>query len=555
MSKTGKRALLLLALALAAIVAFIVISESNSRRREEAYRQAQALYQEGKFEQAAAIYTELKDEAWLRNCEQGIAERDARALYDAGKPEEALSLLRERAPGSPLRAALAEERAAALMDAGNYGEALAVLRRDAPESASLPLCEQMAEQTGEEQTFRTLAARGNWDEAGESLSKIETMNAETQRLSKQALEALRLIVTGDFGRWCVAEGLARPGGDAYVLGTLAEVMAAHGHYSNALGDYKAAGDEEGMRSMLAAMKDKGSRGRALFMAYEALGDEEGMRSEAEWMLSSGEYARAYEAYETLKDEDGKRAVIGAQAAAGQIVQALKNLIAVGDYEQASALLDRIPAEGSLISGTGPGIVCADELSSLLEQSDGPAAALASGLVGTVVAECRGQIAKGLRCVPYYALCEVKSRAESLWTDEMEALRAGCPQEFPAASGILRESWAAKAEAGGGQAAITVHNGKKAAVLHLRQMKTPDPLSDISIPTENFISVFIRPNDIWTFRVPAGYYSASVTMGDEWFGDRENFGLRVSSSDVRIGVNPYKPQQGQRLEGSYSLTLK
>ena len=555
MSKAGKRTLLVSALVLAAIIAFIVINETNSRRREETYRQAYALYQKEEYEQAAVIYAELKDEAWLRNCDRGIAERDARALYDAGKPEEALALLRERAADSSLRAALAEQYAAALIDAKNYGEALAVLQNDAPESSTLPFCELMLAQIEEEQTFQAKAAEGAWDEASIILDKIEAMNGETKRLTDKALEMLRMILTGEFGRWCVAEGLARPTGNEYVLRTLAAVMAANGYYGNAIEDYKAIGDEDGIRSVLAALQAKDKRGQALFMAYEALDDREGMRSEAEWMLASSDYSRAYEAYETLKDEDGKRAVIDAQAAAGQTVQALRKLIGLGDYEQAGTLLDRMPTDTSLLSGTGSGLACDDELSALMECGSDEAAALASKLVDRVVEECRALIGEGKRCVPYYALCEVKSRAKALWTDDMESLRASCPQEFPGTSGILRKSWTAKAEAAKGEASITVHNGKKAAILHLSQLTDPDPFDESGTPTGNSISVFIRPNDRCTFRIPGGYYSAYVKMGDEWFGDQEGFGLRFSSSDVRIGTNPYKPQQGQRLEGSYSLTLK
>lgn len=559
MSKSVKVFLAVCALLIAGAVALIVVSQARARQRQETYSNAYALYKKGQYEEAAELYAKLKDETWIEKCDLGIAERDAQALYEAGKPDEALALLRERAPEGELRAKLAEDYAAALIESEDYEAALAVLESDAPGSETIARCERVLAQIDAEQAFREQAVAGHWHEANESLEQIEAMNGETGRLTGNELKAMGYVAEGDYGSWCVADGLIGSTGSEYVRRTITEVLAANGHYSNAISNYKELGDEDGIRATLEAMKASGDRGTGMFMAYEALGDTDGMRQEAEWMLSSGEYGRAYDAYETLGDEDGKRAVIDAQAAAGQIVEALGRLIEIEDYEQADALLDRFPAEGSLLSdsGSGSGFACGDALDALLQRGDDAALALAARMVDKLAEECRAAIAQEKRCVPYYALGEVKARAESLWTDELEALQSDCPQPFPEASGILKQSWTAKSgDDGGGTASITVHNGKKAAILRLNQVTKTDFVTSIpSTPTGNYIAVYIRPNDRYTFELPGGYYDAYVMTGNEWFGEREGFGYRCASADVSIGYNPYNPQQGQRLEGSYSLSLE
>lgn len=542
MSRGGKIALFALAIMLAAIIALVAVNESRSRRRQQAYADAKALYVAGQFEQAAELYAELNDEAWLRNCDRGIAERDAQALYDGGEPDEALSLLRERAPESALRAELAEAYAAALIEADNCAEALAVLQGDAPESENVARCERILAQIEEEQAFQKSVTESAWEAAAASLDRIEAMNGETGRLTGKALEIMRYIAKGDYGSWCVADGLLSSSNDGSVRRIMAQLWAANGYYDKAFAEYEALGDEDGMRAMLDAMTEKGDHGMSLFNAYRALGDGDGMRSEAERMLADGDYERAYEAYETLEDEAGKRKVIDAQAAAGGIARALNKLISLGDYEQAGALLDRVPAEGSLLSGRA--LACKDRLAALLESGDEAATALASRLADKVVEECRALFDAGKRVDPYYALEALRQCAGALWTEDWEALMDGCLEPMPEESFVIRDH-SAQARPGddGGTATITVYNesgGPRIICLFQDQ--------------DHNIYVYVR-SGMYSFTVRAGEYSASVWRGEHWFGDREGFGPDYTSTDVVVVDGTTGFTQGDYLKGSYSLTLE
>ena len=546
MSKTGKIAIAALAAVLAAMIAFAVISENRNRQREKAYSEAYALYQAGQYEEAAGIYQKLGDEAWLAKCDAGIAERDARALYDEGKPDEALALLRERAPEGELRAALAGEYAGALIEAEDYEAALTVLRADAPQSEAIARCEGFAAQLAEEQAFHALAVEGAWDEANASLEKIEALNAETGRLTNGELEAMRHIARGEYGGWVQAYHFA--GSNEALLKTVADVLAANGYYSDAASHYRDLGDEEGVRAMLSAMEARGEHGIGMFRAYEALGDEAGMRAEAGYMLTSGDYSRAYEAYGALDDAEGKQAVIDAEAAAGRLGQALDRVVEAGDYEQAEALLARVPEEGSLLSertDIDP-LVCADALSKLVERGDDASLALASGIVDEVAGECRASIARQERYVPYKALGEVRERAPALWTDELEALWDSCVEPMPEESFVVRDH-GARAQPGdpGGTATITVYNESHAGLI-VCLLSKPD--------FSTSIFVYVAPG-MYEFTVKAGEYDASVWKGDAWFGDNEGFGPDYRSTGVKVVNGLTGIAESDRLEGGYSLTVK
>ena len=531
-----------------AVAALIVVRQVRSRQRREAYSEAYALYQDGQYEQAAGIYAKLQDEAWLKNCDRGIAERDARALYDEGKPEEALALLRERAPESELRAALAEEYAAALIEAKDYEAALAALQVDAPESETVGRCERFTAQIAEEQAFRALAVEGAWDEANASLEKIVALNDETGRLTDRELEAMRYIAMGNYGSWVQAYVFA--GSNEDIRRTVTAVLAANGFYSDAAVHYGELGDADGVREMLAAMDAKGEHGSGMFRAYQILGDADGMRAEAEWMLASGQYDRAYEAYEALEDADGKRAVIDAETAAGKLAEALNKLVQIEDYEQADALLARVPEEGSLLAeSAGEGaLACESALSTLMERGGDAALALASRIVDKVTEECRASIAQEKRCVPYYALGEVQTCAQALWTDELEALRNSCVEPMPEESFVLRDN-NAQARPGdpGDTATITIYNESRAGLIFCL-------ISKFDSDASRSIFVYSSPG-MYTFTVRAGSYNGSVWKGDFWFGSKEGFGPNYRSTEIRVVDSLTGITQDNYLKGSYSITVK
>ena len=549
MSKTGKIALTVLALVVAVIVAIVVVNTSKARQRERDYAEAKALYDEEQYEQASEIYAKLRDDAWLTRCSIGIAERDAQALFDAGQPDEALALLRQDAPESELRTSLAEEYAATLIGTGDYEAALAILQVDAPESENILNCERIITQIAEEETFKKSALASAWDDANASLEKIKALNAETKRLTDKELEAMRSIAEGNYSGWHVASswGLLDSSDNAGLRRVTAELFAANGYYSDAFKVYQALGDENGMRAMLAAMVDADEHGMSTFEAYRTLDDENGMRSEAAWLLDKGKYTDAYKAYETLGDEDGKRAVIEVQATDGQLAQALHTLISLEDYEQANALLDRIPTEASLVSDKG--LALDDDLSTLIRKEDDAALALASRIVDKAVEECRALIAKGIHSAPWYALNALRDSVPALWREEWQALMLECI-ETPE-SHIVKDT-GLLAKSGG---TIMVYTGKSGRCLTLREMERTDAISEDSLPTGQFISVYIKPNSHYTFTIKSGYYKGSVGTGENWFGDLDGFGPMASFADVQISYDPYNPGVGRYLDGSYSITFE
>ena len=512
MGISSKIALSVLLVLTVGLIAFAVTSEIQSRQREKTYAEAHALYKEGKFEEAAEIYSKLKDENWLRNCDRSIAERDAQALYDEGKLEEAVNLLRERSP----------------------------------ESENLADWEKLSTQIAEEQEFGMLSAEGAWEEAKACLDRITELNRDTGRLQDSALEAMRYITEGKYSGWRDADSRIGSGGNEYVKSILAEVFAANGYYEKAVANYKEIGDEEGIRATLAVMESKGEHDMGTFKVFQMLGDEEGMRKEAEGMLASGLYDKAYEAYGILEDRDGMRAVIEAQASSGKTAQALDKMINIGDYEQAEYLLDHMPAESSLLSDnySESSLVCGNSLSVLMERGDDAALELASRMVDQVAEECRASIAEEHRSTPYYALSEVKERAEALWTEELEALRRDCVREMPQISRIFRDTGLERKQGSlGANATVTVHNkSKRAFILSLWQI--PDAC----------IYVFVSPGD-YKFTVAAGNYEISVIWGDLWFGEKEGFGPRTTYTEVKVNNGMRTIEKGERLEGSYYLTVE
>lgn len=545
MSKSGKIALAVLALVVAAIVAIVVVNTNKARQRERDYAEAKALYDAGEYEQASEIYAKLKDDAWLKNCDTGVAERDARALYDGGRPDEALALLRENAPESALRVELAEKYAAALIDAGDYEAALAALKADAPESENIPGCERIVAQVAEEEAFRKSALEGAWDDAGASVEKIAEMNAETGRLTDNQLESMECIAKGDYGSWCVAQGLLRTSDDAFVRPILAEVLAADGHYSNAFNEYQALGDEERARSMLAAMADAGEHGQWLFEAYQSLGDEDGMRAEAAWMLDSGKYEQAYAAYEALNDAGG---MAKAMEADGDSAAAFRLAVKAGDVPKASALLDQmLQQDTSLVYEEGEGGLLYDsELRGLLDMGGDEALALARRMADGIVERCRALLAQKDNYLAWSALNGLRDSAESLWTEDWQALADSCVEPMPKESFVIRDRDAqAKPGDVGGTATISVYN----------ESGRPLILSMFQLGGSG-IWVYVSPG-MYKFTVKAGSYMCSVWRGEQWFGDKNGFGPHYSSTDVEVvnGTTGLRLKDTDRLEGSYSLTVK
>ena len=315
-----------------------------------------------------------------------------------------------------------------------------------------------------------------------------------------------------------------------------------------------AGDPDAARDLLKAIENRNASTQRLSDA----GLEELRlaltRAEAADKLAKGDYDKAFTAYKALSDEPGMRAALDAMEAAGQFKAAFRHAVQMGDIPRADGLLDRAAAESGMVFERDGELVYGDALSALAAGEGEGETALAQRIADGTVEACRALIDGGARSVPYRALADLKECAEGLWTEEWQALMDGCVEEMPE-NGTLRESWTDPSpDSGGGTATITVFTGKRAAILKLAQTTKPD-LNDRSDQTGNYIFAFVRPGQRYVFSVPAGYYSAYVTLGRIWFGIKEGFGYTGSSESVSIGYNYYHPEKGRRLEGSYSLTVE
>lgn len=540
MKKGGKIALGALIAVAVGVIGLIAVNRVQADRRAKAWAEAKALYDAGQYEAASEAYDKLGDVIWLAKCGLAIAERDARALYDGGEPEAALALLRQDAPESELRAKLAEEYAVSLVEKEDYEAALAVLRGDAPESESIARCEGIVAQIAEEQAFRTAALEGAWDDANASLDSIEALNAETGRLTDRDLEVMRYIAAGDYGKWCVARGMSD---NADHQRLLAELFAADGHYSNAFTEYQALGDTDNARAMLAALADAGEHGQWLLEAYQSLGDEEGMRAEAAWMLENGKYEQAYEAYEALNDAEGMAATMEADGDSGA---GFRLAVKAGDIQRAGELLDRMLEQNVPLFDENDrgGLLYGEEISNLLAMNSDGADALAQRLADGVVEGCRAMLAQRDNYEAWNALNGLHDSAEPLWTEDCETLRDSCVEPMPTESFVLRDKDAlAQMNAGGGTATIHVYN----------ESGRPLILGMVNLERGIGVWAYVAPG-MYDFTVKSGRYSASVWRGDLWFGEKDAFGPDYRSTDVRVVNGRTGIAEGDRLEGSYSITV-
>ncbi len=391
------------------------------------------------------------------------------------------------------RQGIAERDARELMESGKPGEAVAILKQDHPESSLLP--EAALAQAQE------LTAQGEPEAAKALLESVP----ETKDI-KNYMPYCELAVEVKRFRTFLAAG---------------SIQEAQSSYKTIAGMKQATQEElEAYRHELAKAK-----------ASDA--------------LAKGEYDSAFEQYEFLEDDAGMAFALDAMEAAGEYDSAFQCAagMAVPDIARLDVLYGRLSETGfSPVTQSGTleyGSAKIDQLlSRLLKTESDDAKALAAKIMDSAAENCRALIAEGRPSAAWYALGSLSNAAGGLWTEEMQALMNSCTEEMPE-SGIFRDT-GLKARTG---ATITVYNESKSGLLFgLRQ------------GMENSIYVFVRPRSHYTFTVKAGVYSPSVSTGPVWFG-KEGFGIKAAWSDVKVNNGVKTMKQGDRLEGSYSITVK
>ena len=482
----SKKRIILIVVVLAAAVFAVsrIVTAEREKRITQSRIEADRLYRDERYQEAADIYAKLGDEEKLEKCRERLAfeaaKAEARELLDAGKPEEALERLKAypeladpELPGHDLYREISESLAAGLLERGEAEQALTLLGTNAPDSPFLSSCEQAFD----EQQFRALLDAGDPDGAGERLAAIEKSNDDTHRLTDEQLREMRSA------------------------------------YKSAV-----------------------------------------TRRDAEQHMAEGRFRLAFDKYEELEDADGMRSALDALEAAGDFGLAFPRAVRMGDIPRADALFERLAEDrGTLIDNIG-GLTIGETLSGVLKSKEDGAAELAGKMAGAVVETCRAMIAEGKRSIPYYALEELKERAGEIWTEDDEALMAGC-LETPPKSGILSDDGLSKGS-GTSAATITVFNNSSSAAA-LLLMRADDEYGYGG----DRIVVLVQPGK-YTFTVEAGTYKSSLMTGKHWFGSKEVFGVRESVSEVVInnGMNnkPTNPanewKTKNRLEGSYSITI-
>ena len=483
----SKKRIVLIAVVLAAAVfaGSRIVTAEREKRITQSRIEADRLYRDERYQEAADIYAKLGDEEKLEKCRARLAfeaaKAEARELLDAGKPEEALERLKEypeladpELPGHDLYREISESLAAGLLERGEAERALTLLRTNAPDSDLLPGCEQAFD----EQRFRSLLDAGDPDAAGERLAAIEKSNGDTHRLTDEQLGEMR-------------------------------------------------------------------------SAYRA----SVTRREAEQHMAEGRFRLAFDRYEELEDADGMRSALDALEAAGDFGLAFPRAVRMGDIPRADALFGRLAEDREALIDSSGGLKIGETLSGVLKSEEDGAAELAGKMAGAVVEACRAMFREGKRSIPYYALEELKERAGGMWTEDDEALMAGCV-ETPPKSGVLSDDGLSRQSGAFSTATITAYNNSDSAAA-LLLMKAND---EYGYDGERIV-VLVQPGK-YTFTVEAGTYKSSLTTGKHWFGSKEIFGVRASFSEVVInnGMNnkPINPtnewKTKNRLEGSYSITI-
>ena len=436
--------------------------------------------------------------AIVKNNRINAMRTDAANWCRQGRYEEALEVFlrfdddNARSWVQTCRQGIADRDAKELLEAGRPAEALALLEREYPESSLMP--EVLLARAKE------LTAQG---EAGEALALLRGA-PETREIR-------------DYLPLC-------------------ELAAEEKRFASLLAE----GRLEEAGSSLAAMEKTGR------MAAEQLAEyrREYALAVAAEDLRGGRYASAFNGYMDLSDDAGMAAVLDAMAAAGKTDTAFRYAAKMPrpDISRLDALFSRL-AEGDLSLMDRPmgGLACkgvdlAGLLSGLLAQGSGEADALAAKIAGLAAEECRGLIAEGEHAVPWYALDSLRQAAPALWTDELQALMDSCVSE-PPANGVIRDAGASAASG----ATVTVYNQSSLGLI-------------FSLWSEDrAIYVYVGPHSKYTFTVRAGKWSPSLCQGERWFG-KDGFGQR-GWRDVEVNNGTQTVKLGERLEGSYSITVK
>ena len=488
-------------LIVAGLVAWIAVSTHRENVRSETYARAWSLCRDGQYAEAAELYEQLGDykrsKALFADCSAMVAVESARAealsLKESGKLEEAQECLREyryidisdddirecaRESVDTLYAEIVEARAAEMADQGNAAEAVQMLRDENVGDSHLCL---VYDQIADEQAFRAALKAGDMEAARKSLDAIRHYRSYVDRLTIEDIDAMEA-------------------------------------------EYKAAKERQDALDLL----EKG-RFEQAFKAFEGMDDEAGMRAAIDAMMENQAYAQAFDACDRLGDEAGMRAAVDAMEAAGDVADTLVHAAKIGDFERANAMFGRLETEDFLLyeESDAGNLKYPAVIATLADMADDEAAAaIAQRYMAKVAEECRGQIDDGRRSIPYYALAQLKSKAEALWTDELQALMESCVEPLPV-TGIFRDDGIVREGRGSDIAAITVENKGSANLVFClnRSLKAR-------------VFVFLRPHTRFSFGVVAGGdYWASVSRSrandDLWFGEQEMFGIHASYDSVVI----------------------
>ena len=385
------------------------------------------------------------------------------------------------------------------------------------------------EQAAEEKRFYALLKEGSLDEAEECLSGIRSRNADTNRLSGEQLDEMELRLEAEKN---LAVGFWR--------------------YSEAFDSYYALNDEAGMQKVIAAMKEAGSDS-SLYHAYHTIGDEEGMRAAIEAMEAEGSYTYVFSLYQEDGDTEGMLKEISVMEEAGRYRDAFSCALKMGDLERADRMIREMPEEESVVSSAGD-FTFGQELSDLMETGEDTEAALAEALVDKALKDCGSLIGDNRRSVAYIALGQIKESSAGLWTEEAQQLMDSCVTDPPAESRILRDSGITEIVDRSHTATITAYNNNasRGMVLQLISNFGEDGLQEWG---KEYIAVYVKPLSHFSFTIKAGEYDASVSTGMIWYGDREGYGFLANWTPAEVVNSMYSPEKGDRLEGSYSISVE
>ena len=259
---------------------------------------------------------------------------------------------------------------------------------------------------------------------------------------------------------------------------------------------------------------------------------------------------AYEEARAAADEASKREKAEAYLAEGNFKWAFDTYEALADIEGMSTAVEALLEQEGLISDTGRMNSAQAMLESLLKDGGEASLALAKRLAEGIAAECRARIDAGERSDPHFNLQRLKKWAPSLWNEDWQALMDGCTEPMPAESFIYRDTGLKVGpDSTGGTATITANNRTARGML-LKLLA----IDGRSVADSDSITVFVCPVGRYTFTIRAGTYTVSVQTGFNWFGDEEGLGFWAQRENVKVMNGAKTIEQGERLEGSYSITV-